>query len=597
MKPARGDVRRLSAILVADLVGYTEHMRADETATHRQVKADLNALFLPKISAHHGRIVKTMGDGILAEFPSVVDCVECAIEIQPALMARHANVPKNSRFIYRMAVNVGDIIIERNDIYGDGVNLAMRLQAIGEPGGIVVSNDAYRQVQGKINVLFEDLGDHVVKGVAEPVRIHRVLLPGTKRSKSRVSNGASSSPLPAAASIAVLPFDNLSGDPDRSYFSDGITNDIITDLSKFSQLFVLASHTVFTFKNNAANIRDISRELGVRYIVEGSVQHADDRIRINVQLVEGDNGRHLWAQRYDRPLCEIFQLQDEIVQTVVGTLVARVQVSEHQRVLRSKPDSLEAYDAYLRGRAAFSNWTEESNRQAQSYFRQALTLDPAFALAFGYLSYTLVQAWLGGWEQSPETPKQACELAKKAVELGPFEYENHWSLAAAYLTNRDFDKSIVAYERATDLNPYCPNLLVDMAECLVYVGRAEDAIANIQRAMQFNPIFPDWYLWTLGIALYHAGKYEQCISTLARGNPPNLARRLLAAAYVRLGQIDNARRTALEFLKNDPTYTLSREQGWPYRDREALEALLADLRRAGLPGDASERSTEVGETK
>ncbi len=587
MKPARNTVRRLSAILVADLVGYTEHMRADEKATLRQVKADLQSRFAPKIKVHHGRIVKTMGDGILAEFGSAVDCVECAIALQPVLATKAA------RFTYRMAVNVGDIVIERKDIYGDGVNLAMRLQAIAGPGEIVISNDAMRQVHGKVNASFHDMGEHAVKGVTEPVRIHRVVST-PKRGKVRVPPTKLVMPLLAAASIAVLPFDNLSGDPDRTYFSDGITNDIITDLSKFSQLFVLASHSVFTYKNQGADVREVSRALGVRYIVEGSVQNAGDRVRINVQLVQGVDGRHLWAQRYDRPLREIFALQEEIVQTVVATLVARVHSSEQQRILGSKPDSLEAYDAYLRGRAAFAHWTHESNIEAQVYFRQAITLDPGYALAYGYLSYTLVQSWLGGWEQSSDIPRLARDLARKAVDLGPSDCDNHWSLAAAYLVNRDFDKSVGAYERAAQLNPNSPNLLVDMAECLVYVGRSVDAIATIERAMQLNSIYPDWYLWTLGIAHYHAGNYEQSVAALTRGNPPNLARRHLAAAYVRLGQIDDAKRTVMEFLSNDPTYTLGRERGWPYRDPETLKALRADLIYAGLPEETAERTDSGG---
>ena len=597
MNRTKNVVRRLAAILVADLVGYTEHMRADETATHNRVQSDLNTLFLPKIREHNGRVVKTMGDGILAEFASAVDCLECAIEIQPAITAKQADMPNDSHFLYRMALNVGDIIVEHDDIYGDGVNIAMRLQVIGEPGGIVLSEDAYRQVHGKTSVQFEDFGDHFVKGVTEPIRVHRIQLAGAKPTNLRDSNGGLISQFPAAPSIAVLPFDNLSGDPGRSYFSDGITNDIITDLSKFSQLFVLASHTVFAYKNRVGKLQSICRELGVRYVVEGSVQSAADRVRINVQLVEGDNGRHLWAQRYDRPLSEVFQLQEEIVQTVVGTLVGRIHQSEHQRVLRSKPDSLEAYDAYLRGRAEFSNWTKKSNMLAHSYFRQALNLDPAFALAFGYLSYTLVQAWLGGWDQSPDTPRQACELAKKAVELDPAEFDNHWSLAAAYLVCRDYDKSISAYERAAALNPNCPNLLVDMAECLVYIGRPDEAIANINRAMQLNPMYPDWYLWTLGIALYHTGEYEKSVAALTKGNPPNLAHRLLIAAYVRLGRMDSARRTVLEFLDSDPTYTLSREQGWPYRDPTVLGALVEDLRSAGLPEKTVAPPTKARVTK
>jgi adenylate cyclase len=575
----KGVARRLSAILVADLVGYTEHMRGNETGTHQQVTSDLSTIFSPRIAAHDGRVVKTTGDGLLAEFASVVDCIECAVEIQHTLAEREQGTGDGAAFEYRMAVNVGDLIIEHDDIYGDGVNLAVKLQGIGRAGDIVLSHDTYRQAKGKLNVEFEDFGAHPIKGVDELVQVYRVIARGgILRPPRSIERSPSAIP-----TIAVLPFDNLTGDRDRSYLCDGITNDIITDLSKYSQLFVLASHTVFAYKSRSGNIQSLSRALGVRYLVEGSIQSAGDRLRINAQLIVGETGMHLWAHRYDQPMSDIFALQDQIVQTIVGTLVTRVHLSEQQRALRSRPESLEAYDLYLRGRAAFASWTQESNQQAQQYFRHALERDPNFALAFGYLSYTLVQSWWGGWERSPAILQQARELAERAVALGPSEFDSYWSLAAAYLASREFDKSIAAYERAIALNPNCPNLLVDMAEALVYVGRAAEAVAHIQRAMLLNPIYPDWYLWTLGIAHYHTGDYERAVGALTRGNPPNLARRHLVAAYVRLGRAEDARRVASDFLTREPTYTLEREQAWPYRDADVLESFLADLKKAGLP--------------
>jgi TolB-like protein/class 3 adenylate cyclase len=582
--------RRLSAILVADAVDYTAHMQRDENSTYRRVRSDLDNIFTPLIEAHGGRVVKTMGDGVLAEFPSAVDCVTCALEAQSALDERPSDGSAPPPLAYRMAVNVGDLISENGDVFGDGVNLAMRLQAVAEPGSIVIPGDAYRQVRGRVEARFEDLGEQEIKGVKEPVRVHRILA----SSPSAVAAGR---PLPAAPSIAVLPFDNLGGDPAQSYFSDGITNDIITDLSKFSELFVIASHSVFAYKGKAARIEDVSRELGVRYVVEGSIQRAGDRLRINVQLIEGARGHHIWAERYDRPTEEIFRLQDEIVQTIVGTLVARLHLSERERVLKSKPDSLQAYDAYLRGRAVWATWTEESNREAQAWFRRAIALDQNFALAYGYLSYTYVQAWLGGWEQSPETLARARELAQKAVDLGPTDFDNHWSLAAAYLHSREFEKAMAAYERAADLNANSPNLLVDMAEALVYVGRTDEAIANISRAMRLNPIYPDWYLWTLGIALYHAGRHRDAAAAVTKmGNMPNLARRVLIASYVRLDRMEEARRIAAEFLRHDPSYTLKREAVWPYQAPALQSAFLADLKSAGLP-DTETPGTQGGRSR
>ena len=368
--PTNGVTRRLAAILVADLVNYTAQMRADEGATYKRVKADLSDLITPTIKLHHGRVVKTMGDGVLAAFKSVVDCVECARELQTTNLTRQKDLPDNQRLFYRIAVNVGDLIIDRDDIYGDGVNLASRLQAMGEPGGIIVSDDAFRQVRGKVDIVFEDLGEREVRGVKEPVRVHRAVLSSVTPAAAALATTLSSA---GVSPVAVLAFENLSGDPRQRYFSDGITNDIITDLSKFSQLLVLAGHNVAGGSKRSGSVQEVSRMLGVRYLVEGSLRNDAERVRISVSLFEGVSGRALWGERYDRPIGEIFHLQDEIVQTIVGTLVSRLHQLEHQRVLRSRPNNLEAYDAYLRGRAAFAVWTEESNQEARRFFREAIS--------------------------------------------------------------------------------------------------------------------------------------------------------------------------------------------------------------------------------
>jgi adenylate cyclase len=582
-------VRRLAALLVADAVGYSGRMREDETATHHMVMADLAGLLAPSVREHGGRVVKKTGDGLLAEFSSVVDCVQCALQIQETVAGRRSAGPEERRLLYRIGINLGDIIVEPDDIYGDGVNLAMRLQGLAEPGGILLSGDAYRHVKGKLNAGFEDLGDQTVKGIAEPVRAYRVLLAGLAPAGKQAAV-APRSHSPAMPSIIVLPFDNLSGDLSQGYFSDGITNDIITDLSKYSELFVIASHTAFTYKGRHVKVQDIGRDLGVRYLVEGSVQRAGDRVRINAQLIESSSGRHLWAERYDRPMQDVFLLQDEIVQTIVGTLVGQVSRSERQRALHSRPDSLEAYDIYLRGRAAWHEWSKESNRNAEELFAKAIELDPTFAHAYGYLAYTLVQGSLVGWERSPEKLQRACELAQKAVALGPSDSDNYWSLAGAYVHSREFDKGMAAFARAVELNPNNPNLLVDMADALVFVGRPEEAIAHIERAMRLNPIHPDFYLWSLGIALYYAGRYAESVAALTRmSDPPNLVRRHLAANYVRLGRLAEARRVAAEFLIQQPAYTLEQEKARPFRDPKVLEAFMADLQRAGLPKGTDER--------
>jgi adenylate cyclase len=579
----KGDVRRLAAILVVDAADYSALMRVDETATHRQIKADVAAIFVPKIREHRGRVVKTTGDGVHAEFASIVDSVRCAIAMQRAVAARPADLPGNARLLYRLGINLGDIIVEEDDIYGDGVNIAVRIQGLAEPGEILLSGDAHRQVKGKLDAVFEDLGHHAVKNIAEPIHVYRVALPNGKPAAARRPAEVPRVQPGAVSSIIVLPFDNLSGDANQGYFSDGLTNDIITDLSKFSELFVIASHTAFIYKAKSVDVQTIGHELGVGYVVEGSVRRSGERVRVNVQLTDTAGGRHLWAERYDRPAEDLFQVQDEIVQTIVGTLVTRVGISERMRALH-KTENLKAYDFYLRGRAALQAWTNEANGQAKEFFAKAMELDPFFALAYGGLSYTNIQAWLAGWERSPESLRRARELAQQAVVLGPSDADNQWSLGAAYIYSREFEKGMSAFERATELNPNNPDLLMDMADALVYVERPSEALANVQRAMRLNPIHPDSYLWTLGIALYHCGRYEESLTALLRmSHPPNLVRRQVAAVYVRLGRIDEARKMAAEFLREDPTYRLEREMVWPHKNPRDLEAFVADLRRAGLP--------------
>lgn len=579
----KGDVRRLAAILVIDAADYSRLMRVDETATHRQVKSDVGALFIPSIRAHRGRVVKTTGDGVHAEFPSIVDSVQCAIDMQRAVAARPSQLPGDSPLLYRVGINLGDIIVEADDIYGDGVNIAVRVQGLAAPGEVLLSGDAYRQVKGKLDVAFDDLGHHTVKNIAEPIHVFRVATAGSKSTETRRATTVPRAPVSSVSSIVVLPFDNLSGDLNQGYFSDGLTNDIITDLSKFSELFVIASHTASVYKAKSADVQTIGRELGVGYVVEGSVRRSGERVRVNVQLTETASGRHLWAERYDRPAEDLFEVQDEIVQTIVGTLVARVSISERMRALH-KTENLKAYDFYLRGRSAMQLWTNESNKRAQEFFARAMELDPFFALAYGGLSYTYIQAWLGGWERSPETLRRARELAQQAVVLGPSDADNQWSLGAAYIYSREFEKGMSAFERAADLNPNNPDLLIDMADALVYVDRPEEAVATVQRAMRLNPIHPDGYLWTLGIALYHGRRYEESLTALLRmSHPPNLVRRQIAACFARLGRIDEARKMAADFLREDPTYTLDRERVWPHKNPKELDDFVADLRSAGLP--------------
>jgi adenylate cyclase len=577
--------RRLAAILAADVAGYSRLMQADEAGTHAAFKGHLKELFEPEIARHEGRVVKTTGDGLLAEFVSTVEALACALEVQRAMLARNAGTPENRQLHFRIGINLGEIIVEEHDVFGDGVNVAARLESLAEPSGICLSGDVYRYVRGKIDVRFEDLGDQALKNMPEPVRVFRVVPPADRVRAAPPDVVEAGRGLPMAPWIAVLPLDNLSGEADQGYFSDGITNDLINDLSRFPELSVIASHTAFAYKGKAIKIETVARELGVRYVVEGSVQRAGGMVRINVQLVDGGTGRHLWGERYKRDLQDLFAVQDEIAHGIVATVASQVAVYERERSLRKPAESLEAYDYYLRGQAIWYDWTSESNRRAHGYFRQAIKLDPAFARAYGGMSYILIQQAIGGWAPDPEAAlAEARAFARQAVALAPTDFEAYECLGLASLYGRDFGRCIACYEKAFELNPNSADLLADMADALAHVGRTQEAVAMIAQAKRLNPIHPDWYEWVLGIAAYHDGRYEEALAALTRiSNMATYMRRDLAATYVRLGRLEEARAVARQILAERPSYRLSAEAIEPFKDPEVLRAFVADLRRAGLP--------------
>jgi TolB-like protein/Tfp pilus assembly protein PilF len=393
-------------------------------------------------------------------------------------------------------------------------------------------------------------------------------------------------PLPDEPSIAVLPFDNLSGDREQEYFSDGITNDIITDLSKFSGLFVISSNSTFTYKGKPVKVQQVAEELGVRYVLEGSVQRLGDQIRINAQLIDAPSGRHLWAERYERDTEDLFAVQTEIIEMIVATLAFRVEEVERERVLHKDTESLAAYDYFLLGRKAFLIFTKESMTEARMLWEKAIELDPNYAPAYAYLAAVHKFLAAYGWtEDADRSLEIALEMARKAVTLSPDDYLSHWALGSAYSNIRDFDRAMAEYERALELNSNDANLLAEMAGILVQIGRAEDGVATSKLAMRVNPHYPDWYLWNLGWAQYFTGEYEEALVSLRRmSNPPNGARRTLAAVLVRLGRIEEARAVIAAFREQEPDFTLATmEQRHTFQNRTYLEQLMEDLRTAGLP--------------
>jgi TolB-like protein/class 3 adenylate cyclase/Flp pilus assembly protein TadD len=578
--------RRLAAILLMDVAGYSRLISEDESATLKALRGHLKELIRPEIARHDGRVVKTTGDGVLAEFSSAVQAVACALEIQRQMTERNAATPTQQRLEFRIGVNLAEVVFEDGDVFGDGVNVAARLEGLANPNGVCVSDDVYRHVRGKVRSEFEDLGAQALKGIAEPMRVFRTKSLGAtgmeRRPTRESSRSRSLSQLPW---VAVLPFDNLSGDPEQGYFSDGITNDLITDLSKFSELAVIASHSVFTYKGKSARIEDVAQELGVRYVVEGSVQRTGDTVRINVQLIEAATGVHLWSDRYKRPLVDLFTLCDEIIDRLVATLVARVEMSERERAMRKPIESLEAYDHCLRGRELWWLWEENANRAAQEHFRKAIELDPTFPLAYRSLSYVLIQAGCAGWASSAQAVvEEGRDLAERAVALGPADFENYGQLGFACLYSRDFDRSLECYRKAIALNPNSPDLLADMADALVHVGKTAEGVAMIQQAKQLNPLASDWYDWVIGIAAFFDGRYEEALDALNRvGNSSSFLRCDLAATYVRLGRMEDARATVRDILEEQPNYRLSSALLTPFKNPKVTQGFVADLKLAGLP--------------
>lgn len=583
--PMVPDKRRLAAILVADVVGYSRLMHEDDDGTLAALTAHRRELVEPEIACHDGRLANTAGDSLVAEFSSVVQAVACAVEIQRQMPRRNADVPPERRVQFRIGISLGEIIGRAGDIFGDGVNIAARLQALAKPNEICLSADVYRQVRGKLDVTFEDLGDHAAKNLPEPLHVFRVMPDAAKAEPARGGTPRADLGHVGKRLLAVLPFGNLSGDPGRDYFSDGITNDLITDLSRFPDLAVIASHSVFAYKGKRATIEQIAGELGVRYVVEGSVQHAGNRVRINAQLIDTLTDRHLWSQRYNRDLQDLFAVQDEIAHSIAATVFRRLELLEHEHALRKPTDSLEAYDHFLRGQAVWYGWTSESNAEARTHFRKAIELDPNFARAYGALSYTMVQAALEGWLENPEAAlREARNLAQIAVARGPSDFENLEHLGFACLYCREFDRSLAYYEQALELNPNSADLLADMADMLAHIGRTAEAVERIAQAKRLNPICPEWYDWVLGIAAFHDGRYEDALAAFTRaGTQSTFMLREMIATYVRLGRLDQARSLAREVLQRQPGYRLEAESIRPFRDPKVLEAFIADLRRAGLP--------------
>jgi len=625
----KGFKRKLTTILSADVEGYSRLMGEDEEATVRTL-ITYRKVLTTLIQQHNGKVVDSPGDNLLAEFASVVDALRCAWGIQQEIKSRNTDLPENRRMNFRIGINLGDVIEEKDRIYGDGVNIAARIEALAEEGGICISGTAYDQVKNKLPFRCEYDGEQTVKNIQEPVRVYSVLMkPETARkviadNKVRrktwskvalsaiivlvvVAGGligrylyhrqaaqiepASSDKmafsLPDKPSIAVLPFENLSGDPEQEYFSDGITEDIITDLSKISGLFVIARHSVFTYKGKVIKIAEVGRELGVRHVLEGSVRKSNGRVRITAQLVDATTEGHLWAERYDRDLKDIFALQDEVTQKIVAALAVKLTEDEQERLVTKYTDNMEAYDFYLQGAEYQNRYTKESNVLARQMFERAIVLDPGFAVAYGALGFTHFHDWTFGWSRDPQSLEHAFELAQRTLDLDDSLPWGHHLLGKVYLWKKQHEKAIAELKKAIDLSPNSADHLVGLGYILNFAGRPEEAVGLVKKAMRLNPMYPASYLWELGHAYFLTGRYEEAIETLNRVLDRNSdfwpAHVFLAASYSEIGREEEARAEAAEIEGLSPWTSLEAvRQRLPYKNKAILERLFDSLRKAGL---------------
>ena len=634
--------RKLAAILATDMVGFSRLMEKDEAGTLARQKAHRKRLIDPKIAKHNGRIVKSTGDGLLVEFASAVDAVQCAVEVQRAMSKLEADVPEERRIAYRVGVNVGDIIVEDEDIFGDGVNIAARLEALAEPGGICVSRNVFDQVKNKVELGFVDLGPQKVKNIAEPVPTYKVLLDpaeaGTVVAAKRtvptrlrwVASAAAAVlllvlasmawwqpwvtrveparlakmafPLPKKPSIAVLPFDNLSGDKTQEYLADGLSENIIQALSKVSEMFVIARNSTFTYKGKPVKVQRVAEELGVRYVLEGSVQKSGDRyvlegsvqksgdrIRVTAQLIDAISGHHLWSERYDRKLTDLFAVQDEITQNIVGALEIKLTEREVTRARRGATSNVKAWEITRRGIRVFRRITKEDNVRARRMAQKAIALDPRYVTAWNLLAYTHYYDARLRWSDDPAKSLARTEaLAKKIVALDPRHPDNYHLLLQIHMLKGENDKAIAVGEEGVNLYPNHSINIALLAQALVFSGRAEEALALMHRAMRLSPHYPWYFLNFVGYAHHEIGRYGKAIEALRKSlarNPNAITTWVrIAAVYSEAGRADEARAAARRILNINPKFSVRAfAKALPYKDKVRLERVLAALRKAGLP--------------
>ncbi len=586
--------RRLAAILAVDVAGYSRLMGEDDEGTLAALKAVRRELGDPKIAEHRGRIVKTTGDGLLVEFASVVDAVRCAVDVQRAMAERNADTPAERRIEFRMGINLGDIIIDATDIFGDGVNVAARLEALAEPGGICVSRVVRDQVRDKLDFAFEDMGEQQVKNIARPVRAHRILIGQMHRSTEPPPDLPSTAPpvLPDKPSIAVLPFANMSNDPEQEFFADGIAEDIITALSRYPSLFVIARNSCFTYKGRAVDVKVVGRELGVRYVLEGSLRKSGNRIRVTAQLVEAETSNHVWAERYDRELADIFAVQDEITEAVTIAIAPAVAEAELQRAMRKAPGSLDAWTAYQRGLWHFGKFSAEDFVLAEKFFQQAIDLDPTFAGGFKGLAMAQGQAAADFQLRSLTTIQNSVErLAHRAVALDNADAEAHSCLAQTLFWRGDCGGALSEAERALAMSPDLAIAHAQKGASLIFSGRASQGLASLDACIRLDPRNPysAARLNQVAVGLYFCREYEAAIEAARRAirSYPDYSNpyRWLAAALGQLGRTAEASEALDNAMAVAPaSFDMRVHNRVPWMRPEDHAHMLEGLRKAGWQG-------------
>ena len=578
--------RRMAAILAADVVGYSRLMGEDEEGTLAQLRAHRRDLIDPAIAKRGGRIFKTMGDGVLVEFPSVVDAVRCAVEIQSAMAERNATVDERRRLELRIGINLGDVIFEGDDVFGDGVNIAARLESMADAGAVCISDDAYRHVREKVDAKFTDIGELTLKNIARPVRAHMTQVAGG----SPVSH--KNPALPEKPSIAVLPLQNMSGDPEQEYFADGVAEDITTALSRFRSLFVISRNSSFTYKGRSIDVRQVGRELGVRYLLEGSVRKLGGQLRITGQLIDAVTGAHLWADRIDGRVEDVFALQDRVTAAVVGAIIPRLEEAEIERAQRKPTSRLDAYDCYLRAVRDAGELTRASNDSAFAGFMKAVELDPDFAIAYAKAAYCINMRKVNGWLADREKERaEACRLARRAIELGRDDAAT-LALAGYVLAyvGEDVDAGGEFIRRGLALNPNLAEGWASSSWIQVCLGHPQVALEHVATAMRLSPADPRAYAFNLFAAMAHLseGRYLEAIESAKRvlhEKSVLAAMRILAIAHAWSGQLDEARIAIDRMRALDPALSLSSLDRVipPYRRDEDRVRYVEGLRKAGLP--------------